>query len=62
MDLLISSILNNKIMGRPRSRWEANIRMDLKEIGINMRNWSDLAKGRDYWRVLMNVTSILWVS
>ena len=26
-------------LGRPRRRWEYNIRMDLKEIGINMRNW-----------------------
>ena len=29
---------------RPRRRWEDNIRMDLKEIGINTRNWVDLAQ------------------
>ena len=40
---------------RPRHRWEDNIRTDLKEIGINMRNWVDLAKDRDYWKVLVNV-------
>jgi hypothetical protein len=28
--------------------------MDLKEIGINVRNWVDLAQDRDYWRVLVN--------
>ena len=28
-------------------------RMDLKEIGINMRNWADLAQDRDYWRALV---------
>ena len=28
-------------LGRPRRRWEDNIKMDLKEIGINMRNWVD---------------------
>ena len=28
-------------LGRPRSRWEDNIRMDLTEIGINARNWVD---------------------
>ena len=28
-------------LGRPRRRWEDNIRMDLKEIGINTRNWVD---------------------
>ena len=31
-----------------------NIRMDLKEIGIDTRNWVDLAQGRDYWRALLN--------
>ena len=39
---------------RPRHRWEDNIRMDLKEIGINMRNWVDSAQDRDYWRALVN--------
>ena len=29
-------------LGRPRRRWEDNIRMDLKEIGINAKNWVDL--------------------
>ena len=35
-------------------RWDDNIRMDLKEIGINMRNWVDLAQDRDYQRALVN--------
>ena len=34
-------------LGRPRRRWEDNIRMDLKEIGINKRNWVDSAQDRD---------------
>jgi hypothetical protein len=33
---------------------EDNIRMNLKEIGINTRNWVDSAQDRDYWRVLVN--------
>ena len=37
---------------RPRRRWEDNIRMDLKEIGINTRNWVDLTQDRDYWKPL----------
>ena len=49
-------------LGRPRHRWEDNIRMDLKEIGINTRNWVDSAQDRDYWRVLVNLTLNLWVS
>ena len=43
-------------IGKPRRRWENNIRMDLKEIGINTRNWVDLAQFRDYWRALVNAT------
>ena len=39
-------------LGRPRRRWEYNIRMDLEEIGINTRNWVYLA--HDYLRALMN--------
>ena len=41
-------------LGRPKRRWEDNIRMDVKEIGINTRNWVDSAEDRDYWRTLMN--------
>ena len=41
---------------RPRRKWEVNIRMDLKEIGINTRNWVDSAQDRDYWSALMNAT------
>ena len=41
-------------LGRPRRRWEDNIRMDLEEIGINTRNWVDSAQDRDYWRALVN--------
>ena len=41
-------------LGRPRRRWEDNIRTDLKEIGINTRNWVALAQDRDYWGALVN--------
>ena len=46
----------------PRRRWEDNIRMDLKEIGINTRNWVDSAQDRDYWRLLVNEALNLRVS
>ena len=48
-------------LGRPTRRWDDNIRMDLKEIGINMRNWVDSAQDRGYWRALVNVALNLWV-
>ena len=40
-------------LGRPRRRWEDNIRMDAEEIGINARNWVDSAQDRNYWRALV---------
>ena len=43
-----------KPLGRPRRRWEDNIRMDLKEIGIKTRNRVDSARDMDYWRALVN--------
>ena len=41
-------------LGRPRRRWEDSIRMDLKEICVNTRNWVDSAQDRDYWRDLVH--------
>ena len=41
-------------LGRSRRRWEGNIRMDLREMGINAGNWVDSAQDRDYWRALVN--------
>ena len=41
-------------LGRPRRRWEDNIRMDLGEIGISAGNWYDSAQDRNYWRALVN--------
>ena len=35
--------------------------MDLREIGINTRNWVDSAQDKDYWRALVNVVSNLRV-
>ena len=40
-------------LGRPRRRWEDNVKMNLKEIGINTRNWADPAQDRDWWRALV---------
>ena len=41
-------------LGRPRCRWEDNIRMDLEERGINAGNWVDSAQDRVYWGALVN--------
>ena len=47
--VLIGKPTGKRPLGRPRRRWEGNIRMDLKEIGINTRNWIDSAQDRNYW-------------
>ena len=53
---ILTGKLRRKIpLERPIHRWEVNIRMDLREIGVNTRNWFDLAQDRDYWRALMDV-------
>ena len=44
-------------LGKPRRRWENNIRMDLEEIGIIVGNWLDSTQDRDYWRAVVNVAS-----
>ena len=41
-------------LGRSRRRWEDNIRMYLKELGINRRIWVNSAPDRDYWGALVN--------
>ena len=52
--ILTGKPTGNWPLGRPRRRWEGNIRMDHDEISINARNWVDSAQGRDYWRALVN--------
>ena len=51
---LIGKPVGKRPLGRPRHIWEDNIRMDLKEMGINSRNWVDSARDRDYWRAFVN--------
>ena len=46
-------------MGRPRRRWDDNIRMNVEEIGINAENWVDSAQGRDNWSALVNTALYL---
>ena len=41
-------------LGKPRRRWEDNIRIDLEEIGINAGNWVDSVQDRVYRRALVN--------
>jgi len=43
--------------GRPRRRWEDNIKTDLQEVGFGGMDWIELAQDRDTWRAL--VTAVM---
>ena len=42
-------------LGRPRCRWENDIKMDLEEVGCGDMDWIDLARDRDRWQALVNM-------
>ena len=46
--ILTGTPIGKRPLGRPRHGWEDNIRMDLKEISINMRNWIDSGQDKNY--------------
>jgi hypothetical protein len=48
-------------LGRPRRRWEDNIKMDLREIRIDGANWIRLAQDRVQWRAFVNTVMNLRV-
>jgi hypothetical protein len=41
-------------LGRPRRKWEGNIKMDLQEVGCGGMDWIAVAQDRDRWRALVN--------
>ena len=41
-------------LGRPRRRWEDNIKMDFQEVRCEGMDWIELARDRDRWRALVN--------
>jgi hypothetical protein len=48
-------------LGRPRRRWEDNIKLDIREIGIDGANWIRLAQDRVQWRFFANTVMNLRV-
>jgi hypothetical protein len=48
-------------LGRPRRRWEDNIRMDLQGVGWEDMDWIQLAQDRDKWRAIVNAVKNLRV-
>jgi hypothetical protein len=48
-------------LGRPRHRWVNNIKRDLRKIGWDGMDWTDLAQNRYHWRALVNTVMNLRV-
>ena len=60
--VLVGKPEGKRPLGRPRRRWEQNIKMDLQEVGGGGMDWIDLAQDRDRWRALVVAVMNLWVS
>jgi hypothetical protein len=52
--VLVGRPESKRPLGRPRRRWEDNIKMDLREIEIDGANWIRLAQDRVQWRAFVN--------
>jgi hypothetical protein len=59
--VLVGKPEEKRPLGRPRRRWEDNIKMDLQEVGCGGMDWIDLAQDGDRWRALVNAVMNLRV-
>jgi hypothetical protein len=60
-NILVGMREGRRPLGRPRRRWEDNIKMDLRKIGFGEVDWIHWAQDRDRWRALVNTVMNLWV-
>ena len=60
--VLVGKPEGKRPLGRPRCRWEDNIKMDLKEVGGCCGDWMELAEDRDKWRAHVSTVMKLRVS
>jgi hypothetical protein len=56
--VLVGRPESKRPLGRPGRRWENNINLDLREIGIDESNWIQLAQVRVQWRAFVNTDEI----
>ena len=59
--VLVGKPEGKRPLGRPRCRWEYNIKMDLQEVGGGRGDWMELAQDRDRWRALLSTVMNFWV-
>jgi hypothetical protein len=60
--VLVGRSESKRPLGRPRCRWENNIKMDLTETGIDGANWIRLAQDRVWWQAFVNTVMNLRVT
>jgi hypothetical protein len=59
--VLVGKPEGNRQLGRPRRRWEDNIKMGLPEVGSEGMDWIELAQRRDGWWLHVNAVKNFWV-
>jgi hypothetical protein len=59
--VLVGKPEGRRPLGKPRRRWEDNIKMDLQEVGCRGMDWIDLAQDRDKWSALVHAVMNLGV-
>ena len=59
--VLVGKSEGKRPLGRPRHRWEDNIKIDLQEVECGGMDWIKLAQDRDRWRALVNAVMNLGV-
>jgi len=59
--VLVGKPEGKRPLGRPRRRWEVNIKMDLQEVGCGDMDWIELAQDRDRWLAFLNAVMNLQV-
>jgi hypothetical protein len=52
--VLVGKPEGKRQLGRPRRRWEDNVRVDLQEVGCGCEEWIGQAQDRDRWRALVS--------
>ena len=52
--VLVGKLGGKRPLGRPRRRWQDNIKIDLQEVGCGGMDWIELAQDRESWRALLN--------
>jgi len=60
--VLVGKPEGKRPLGKPRRRWEDNIKMDLQEVGCEVMDYIELAHDRDRWRALANAVMNIRVS